>query len=193
MASDVFARLDEIDRSSGRYSDLVLEAGKLMESFASGTDELISLIDRYGRSVTPSIANPLAFMVAVRAQRPTQEMAKTVLHFIKGFGCWEHPSTVTNCLTAVQHCLHYVDAAAEALRYLSPFLRKSLEYNGRHWVIIKGHALGLLPIIVRRDLINAIFTPEEFLEVREEIRELRRTAATELGPELEDLKGLIEE
>ena len=194
MRSVVLHRLDEIAKIEIRSSELLTEAERLMEDFAVGAYDLAALIERYGDSVAPNVGPVVPSLLATKAQMPSSEMAHLVLAFVARFQCWDSGETVMNSLTAVQHCLHYVDASAgEALRTLSPFFRKCLEYNGRHWVIIKGHALGLLPIVVRRDLINAIFTPEEFLELREKIRELRRTAAAELGPELEDLKGLIEE
>ena len=194
MHTYIFDRLDEIARIETRSSELLAEAAKLMDDFAIGAVDLATLIERYGHSVAPNIGPVVPSLLARRAQLPSKEMARLVLTFVARFQCWDPGETVMNSLTAVQHCLHYVDqSAGEALRALSPFFRRCLEYDGRLWVIIRGHALGLLPIIVRRDLINAIFTPEEFLELREEIRELRRTAATELGPELEDLKGLIEE
>jgi len=192
MASDILDKLDEIDRSSGPHSDLVLEAGQLMESFAKGLDEIAILIERYGVSLTPSIANPLTFVLARKAERPTPRMAMLVLSFVDLFKCWDHPSTVMNSLTAVQHCLHYVDdSAGDALRHLSPFLRKCLDYDGRLWVIIKGHALALLPIMRDRDLTNKIFTNEEFLELCEKVQQLRMTAGEELRDELLDLENFI--
>jgi hypothetical protein len=88
MAADIIARLDEINRSAGPYHDLVLEAGQLMESFAQGPHGLAVLIERYGASVTPSVANPLSFLLARKAEKPTQRMAQLVLNFIERFQCW---------------------------------------------------------------------------------------------------------
>jgi len=195
MQESVFTRIDEIEKLDPDPSrGQELEAFELMNAFARGPEELRALIDRYGSSTTPIISQSLGSVVAVRAQEPTQEMARLVLTFVARFRCWKPDETVMNALTAVQHCLHYVEpSVGESLRSLSPFFRKCLAYEGRLWVIIRGHALALLPIIVHRDLINAIFTPEELLELRERIRELRRTAGEELRPELEDLQGIIEE
>ena len=194
MQESVFKRIDEIqklnpDPSRGQE----LEAFELMNAFATEPKELSALIDRYGSSTTPVICQSLGAVVGLRAQRPSQSTAAAVLTFISHFQCWEPDESVMNALTAVQHCLHYVDpSVGGALRSLSPFFRNCLAYEGRLWVIIRGHALALLPIIVDRDLINTIFTPEEFRELREKIAELRRTAAEELQPELQDLEGLIE-
>jgi hypothetical protein len=194
MHSLVLSRLDEIAQIETRSNELLTEAAKLMEDFAIGTVDLLTLIERYGHSVAPNVGPVVAALLARRAQLPSQEMARLVLAFVARFQCWKPDEAVMNALTAVQHCLHYVDeSAGEALRSLSHFFRQCLAYEGRLWVIIRGHALALLPIIIERDLVNAIFTPEEFLELREKIRELRRTAAAELGPELEDLKDTIEE
>lgn len=179
-------RLDEIEEfNPDPNTGQELEALELMEAFAQGVEELDVLIERYGSSRAPIIAQSLACLLATRAPKPSQEMAEHVAKFVTRFSIWDHGESVMNALTAVQHTLHYVDASAsETLRRFSPFLRMCLNYSGRHWVIIKAHALALLPILRNRELLNKVFTDGEFLELREMIRELQATAGEELHDEL---------
>ena len=104
-----------------------------MTSFATGPEELRILIERSGGSTTPIIAQSLASVVAVRAQECVPGMAPTVLRFIAAFNRWSPAETVMNALAAVQHVMHYVDASAgDSLRPVSAFVRKCLDYEGRH-------------------------------------------------------------
>src|SRR5256885_11336075 len=115
MQDRALKRLDEIeglnpDPSTGHE----LEAFELMTLFATGPEELGILIERYGGSTTPIIAQSLASVVAGRAQESAPGMGPTVLRVIAEFNCWVPAETVMNALTARSHKLHYVFCAAGA-------------------------------------------------------------------------------
>ena len=192
MSTSGFDRLDELSHVPTSSSHLIDEAVWIMDSLATGTQELAILVERYGNSTAPNVAPVITSLVATRAQQPSPEMAQVVLRLVAAFNCWSPAETVMNALTAVQHMLHYVDAAAgDSLRPVSAFLRKCLDYEGRHWIIIKGHALSLLSILETRGLTSKVFTSTEIGELNEKIEEFRRTASEELGPELREIENPI--
>jgi hypothetical protein len=187
MLNHILARLDEIEALSPDSSEgQKLEAFELMTAFATEPEAVRTLIERYGGSASPVIAQSLAALVPLRAEQPSQETADLVLSFIHRLRCWEPAETVISSLTAVQHILHYVDSEKD-LSSLSLFLRKCLTYNGRHSVIIRGHALSLLAILRQRDLFSNAFTPAESVELDSIIAGLRKSSSQELSAELQEL------
>lgn len=193
MSPYVFDRLDEIESANAGPGDLSVEAGELMEEFAKGADELALLIERYGGSSTPPIAQSLSFVLAKSAKQPTPAMAGLVLAFLSRFRCKGQAEAVMNTLTAVQHFLHYcpIEGSGQpGYRSLFAFVKDCLEYDGRHCIIIKGHALAVLSIAHSRGIVENIFDSHEIAALRDRMHRLRMSEGEELREELSALEDL---
>lgn len=196
MQSSLLKRLDEIERlSPDPFTGQELEALDLMREFAKGREELCALIERYGRSTTPIIAQSLSCLFTWKPLEPNYGLCDLVLVLIAKFRCWNQGEAVMNCLTVLHNWLHYccVDKPlSEASRSLFPFLSSCLDYDLRLSVIIKGDALSLLSIITSRSLLDQLFTADEILWLRKKVGELRSTTGEQLREELLHLKDFID-
>jgi len=192
MTSDVLKRLDEIECGKAEVGEAAAEAGLLMEQFAKVGEQIALLIERYGGSASPAIAQSLGFLLANRAQQPDIEMVGLVFAFLSKFRCYRHAEALINSLTAVQHILHYCPVGSSfqvACRSLFPFVKECLGYEGRHRAIIKGHALALLSIALSRGIIRQLFTADEVAYLQGVVQSLRLTERDELAAELSELEG----
>ena len=182
-------RLDEIARDAepAETDERVLE---LVERAAALPGGLEALVERYAAAPNAIVPRAVSFVFAQRAAAPSAETWDLTRELVGRLRGNDDPSTLINCLTAVQRHLIFGDPLAPYLPpapELAEFILHCLEQSP----LVQSAAIGVLSRLGEDGLLTRAFPPPQAALLRRNLTAMGAASDSVRREELERLLASV--